>query len=349
VSLDDVGAFYGRLARRLHRLFKDSPDGVTSSDIWCCVTAAGDAPLGPEPFDFADHLQRQREFSERTFGPGARAKGVVAHIRKELLEIEAAPDDLAEWIDVAILALDGAWRTGATPQQIIDALVAKQTKNEARTWPDWRTMDPDAAIEHDRSGETSGALSPRQALSELLELSQEMGGYDLPQGAQSSGNSGEVTQGEAFQLSQGFVDRVTTDDAKEPPVMGAGSHDSIKRIAEEMVHACKVVRQGDGEFTHDAVDDWAHRIMCFADYTHPAERAAVPEGWVLVPREPTAEMLDCVAFPQWPEDSAAGKELQRKRGTNVVFPKAEIEVAVGQYQRMLSAAPTLAGKEGTQA
>jgi hypothetical protein len=87
-----------------------------------------------------------------------------------------------------------------------------------------------------------------------------------------------VAQGEAFQLSQGFVDRVTNDDAKEPPVMGAGSHDSIKRIAEEMVHACKVVRQGDGEFTHDAVDDWAHRIMCFANYTHPAERAAVPEG-----------------------------------------------------------------------
>lgn len=154
---DDVDAFYERLARRLHRLFKESPNGLTSSDIWCCVTAAGDAPLEPEPFDFAAHLQRQREFSERTFGPGARAKGVVAHIRKELLEIEATPDDLAEWIDVAILALDGAWRTGATPQQIIDALVAKQAKNEARAWPDWRTMDPDVAIEHDRSGETPAA------------------------------------------------------------------------------------------------------------------------------------------------------------------------------------------------
>lgn len=113
--------------------------------------AVGDAQLSPEPFDFAAHLQRQREFSERTFGPGARAKGVVAHIRKELLEIEAAPDDLAEWIDVVILALDGAWRTGATPEKIICALVAKQAKNEARTWPDWRTMSADAAIEHDRS------------------------------------------------------------------------------------------------------------------------------------------------------------------------------------------------------
>lgn len=58
-----------------------------------------------------------------------------------------------KWIDVVILALDGAWRTGATPAQIIDALVAKQTKNEARTWPDWRTAPADKAIEHVRADE----------------------------------------------------------------------------------------------------------------------------------------------------------------------------------------------------
>lgn len=101
-------------------------------------------------FNFEEHLQRQRDFSERTFGPGARAAGVVDHIRKELREIEENPSDLSEWIDVAILALDGAWRTGASPRQIIEALVAKQAKNEARVWPDWRTAPADKAIEHDR-------------------------------------------------------------------------------------------------------------------------------------------------------------------------------------------------------
>ncbi|CRY35164.1 dATP/dGTP pyrophosphohydrolase domain-containing protein [Burkholderia pseudomallei] len=102
-------------------------------------------------FDILAHLQRQREFSERTFGPGARTAGVCDHIRKELKEIEANPGDLTEWIDVVILALDGAWRAGGSPQQIIDAIVAKQTKNEGRTWPDWRTVPADKAIEHDRS------------------------------------------------------------------------------------------------------------------------------------------------------------------------------------------------------
>ncbi|WP_249173281.1 dATP/dGTP pyrophosphohydrolase domain-containing protein [Burkholderia dolosa] len=102
-------------------------------------------------FDILAHLQRQREFSERTFGPGARTAGICDHIRKELKEIEANPGDLTEWIDVVILALDGAWRAGGSPQQIIDAIVAKQTKNEGRTWPDWRTVPADKAIEHDRS------------------------------------------------------------------------------------------------------------------------------------------------------------------------------------------------------
>jgi hypothetical protein len=109
-------------------------------------------------FDLEAHLARQRRFSESTFGPGLRTAGVLDHIKRELVEIADKPTDLAEWIDVAILALDGAWRTGATPAQIITALEAKQTKNEARTWPDWRTADPDKAIEHDRT--TDAAAGP---------------------------------------------------------------------------------------------------------------------------------------------------------------------------------------------
>src|SRR5690606_18447531 len=61
--------------------------------------------------------------------------------------------DPEEWIDIAILALDGAWRSGLSPRGIIDALVSKQGKNERRAWPDWRTADPEKAIEHVRAGE----------------------------------------------------------------------------------------------------------------------------------------------------------------------------------------------------
>ena len=99
----------------------------------------------------AAYLEHQREFSLATFGPGARTLGILDHIRKELLEIEAEPDDLGEWVDVIILAFDGAYRAGHEPQAILTAIAAKQARNEARTWPDWRTADPNKAIEHDRS------------------------------------------------------------------------------------------------------------------------------------------------------------------------------------------------------
>lgn len=96
----------------------------------------------------AAHLARVRGWSEQTFGPGERTLGVLDHIRKELEEIEAEPNDLSEWVDVILLALDGAWRHGGEPQQIIDAIKAKQAKNELRSWPDWRLMSPDQAIGH---------------------------------------------------------------------------------------------------------------------------------------------------------------------------------------------------------
>jgi hypothetical protein len=104
-------------------------------------------------FDLVAHLYRQRAFSRATFGPGDRAKGVVDHIRKELIEIEKAPADITEWVDVILLALDGAWRAGYAPEVIAMAIAAKQDKNECRDWPDWRAADPDKAIEHRRSGE----------------------------------------------------------------------------------------------------------------------------------------------------------------------------------------------------
>lgn len=119
-------------------------------------------------YDLVAHLMGAIAFSRETFGPGARTKGVIAHIQKELKEIEANPSDLVEWIDVMILAMDGAWRCVAANHPgdasldarrmafiITDALAEKQARNQARTWPDWRTASPDQPIEHDRTGEAA--------------------------------------------------------------------------------------------------------------------------------------------------------------------------------------------------
>ena len=126
--------------------------GIGAGDTEVLICGGKDVPYANDKvaLDLISHLARQKAFSERTFGPGPRTAGVVDHIRKELKEIEAKPDDLSEWIDVVILGFDGAWRAGYAPEQIVAELLRKQEKNESRTWPDWRTASPDKAIEHVR-------------------------------------------------------------------------------------------------------------------------------------------------------------------------------------------------------
>jgi hypothetical protein len=101
----------------------------------------------PKSIDAA-HLQHQRDWSTQTFGPGDRTIGIMAHIEKEFAEILLDPTDGKEWCDVVILALDGAWRAGMQPQEIIDWLIEKQSINERREWPDWKTFTNGEAIEH---------------------------------------------------------------------------------------------------------------------------------------------------------------------------------------------------------
>lgn len=122
---------------------------------------AQDAPPQAVGFDLIAHLNRQIAFSETAFGPGDRTLGVCDHLRKEIVEVEdahaAGEPTLPEWVDIVILGLDGAWRSGATAEEIVAAIAAKQAKNEGRTWPDWRTANPDAAIEHDRTADAPPA------------------------------------------------------------------------------------------------------------------------------------------------------------------------------------------------
>ncbi|AMN41090.1 dATP/dGTP pyrophosphohydrolase domain-containing protein [Rhodoplanes sp. Z2-YC6860] len=112
--------------------------------------------------DLKQHLIRQMAFSHATFGPGERTDGVINHIKKELIEVHDAHGDAAEWVDVVILALDGLTRRLAfcngernDPQSVAEIacnmIIGKQTRNEGRQWPDWRTADPTKAIEHVRS------------------------------------------------------------------------------------------------------------------------------------------------------------------------------------------------------
>ncbi len=157
-------------------------------------------------------LKEQQAFSLEAFGPNPRLEGVCAHLRKEIEEVKAAPDDLTEWADCLLLCLDGTMRTGMTPDEVVtfteldkpgiwremdliydgemsrlrgDAFILsrmvdhgqtwatmawkvaasayhhgisveallkatadKLEVNKQRSWPDWRTLPENQAIEH---------------------------------------------------------------------------------------------------------------------------------------------------------------------------------------------------------
>lgn len=105
------------------------------------------------PFDTieADDLDEQREWSDRTFGPGRRTEGVLKHIEKEVEEVRRTNgEDLSEWIDLIILAVDGATRAGFSGEQVTLAYHQKMRENRDRRWPDWRNFSEDEPIEHIR-------------------------------------------------------------------------------------------------------------------------------------------------------------------------------------------------------
>jgi len=97
----------------------------------------------------AELRDRHIPWSTSTFGDGMRTTGITAHILKELAEIHANPHDVSEWIDVVILALDGAWRAGYTAEQVVDALFDKLAVIRTRIYP--KPASEDEPSEHVRN------------------------------------------------------------------------------------------------------------------------------------------------------------------------------------------------------
>jgi hypothetical protein len=130
-------------------------------------------------------------------------------------------------------------------------------------------------------------------------------------GAQSSGNSGEVAQG-----SQGEAVALECYDAGYLGDGGGGDvswwHDYIRSELER---------------AHDFYQSQVDAI------THPADRAAVPDGMVLIRRDELEEVVgDAI---KWLTSSAGFDELGSHR-----------DGIVKLYEALLSAAPTLAGRGG---
>lgn len=94
----------------------------------------------------ADIMAWQHE----TFGPLQTLEGIRDHMRREVKEIEDAPEDRTEPIDLIMLGISYLRKLGLDAAEIVALWQQRMVALKGRTWPDWRTADPDKAIEHHR-------------------------------------------------------------------------------------------------------------------------------------------------------------------------------------------------------
>jgi hypothetical protein len=94
----------------------------------------------------ADHA----EWSQATFGSDNVRDwtGPLAHLRRELVEIEQQPDDIMEWADALLLLLDASRRAGIHAGTLLGAAEHKLAVNRERTW---QPPNVDGSIEHVRT------------------------------------------------------------------------------------------------------------------------------------------------------------------------------------------------------
>jgi hypothetical protein len=105
--------------------------------------------VDPRRVSMVSVLASQITWSAKTFGTEARKEGLLRHIERECNEVRTAEsggsNELSEWIDIVMLALDGAWRrewsstfyttNEAVAEEVVTALLAKMAVNQAREWP----------------------------------------------------------------------------------------------------------------------------------------------------------------------------------------------------------------------
>src|SRR5690242_2810902 len=84
--------------------------------------------------EFLNFLEDKKRWSYRTFGEGYKLEKICKHIEAELVEVRQTPTDLYEWVDLILLALDGALRVAKSPMAVLVAIYKKHQINVDRRW-----------------------------------------------------------------------------------------------------------------------------------------------------------------------------------------------------------------------
>ncbi|EEG7580471.1 DUF550 domain-containing protein [Salmonella enterica] len=274
----------------------------------------GDKLYAAPPASERERIRREHaEWSDATFGDVGPI-GPLKHLSKEALEAVAEPDDLSEWADMQFLLWDAQRRAGITDEQITQAMIEKLAVNKQREWPTPKDGEPQLHIKEQPAPVMPAELHPdtqnlvanfSTALAEKLYGAQLKYGYDADWKQDgwatqclahfhqhiAKGDPRDVAAYCAFMWYHGWKTESVSGPVvpEEIPKGLAGQIVSLlahnigdKFLAQKIWRACRAtLLQSKYRDLSQPVDPQ------ISEY----EKIMLRAGWVMVPVEPTDEMI----------------------------------------------------------
>lgn len=238
------------------------------------------------PASERERIRREHaEWSDATFGDVGPI-GPLKHLSKEALEAAAVPSDPLEWADMQFLLWDAQRRAGITDEQITQAMIEKLAINKARQWPEPKDGEPRLHIKEQPAPVVPDGL--RQALSNA--------GIAAPE-------SDEMLAATCEKYIQMLVTWVKDRKPFQPaPVSVPDGLKQAVEFYEQVKQENTPVETGAWKDAVNWVLDEARRAALLQanqrDLSQPVdpqiseyEKIMLRAGWVMVPVEPTDEMI----------------------------------------------------------
>ncbi|EKC2494554.1 DUF550 domain-containing protein [Salmonella enterica] len=262
-----------------------------------------------------EQIRREHaEWSDKTFGDVGPI-GPLKHLSKEALEAAADPSDPLEWADMQFLLWDAQRRMGLSDEFITRAMIEKLAVNKQREWPVPRDGEPRLHIKDMPAPVMPAELHPDTqnlmadfctALAEKLYKAQLKYGYDADWKQDgwhtqclahfhqhiAKGDPRDVAAYCAFMWYHGWKTESVSGPVvpEEMPKGLAGQIVSLlahnigdKLLAQKIWNACRAAMlQSKYRDLSQPVDPQ------ISEY----EKIMLRAGWVMVPVEPTSEMIN---------------------------------------------------------
>lgn len=248
------------------------------------------------------------EWSQATFG-NVGPVGPLKHLSKEALEAAAEPGDLSEWADMQFLLWDAQRRAGITDEQITQAMIEKLAVNKQREWPEPKDGEPRLHIKAQPAPEYPETLPCPVLLEPGMRFGKGVKTRLVLDAIQRRAEHYAELEAMSPDGRAAYDERIEEFKALLPkPVNASRDFDAwfngpdaglrvvnyhIQRELQESAwNACRAAMLqaqpcDDGEPTDD------ERIMAIEGIIPPISSGnsqVIPDGYVMVPKEPTEEM-----------------------------------------------------------